>query len=73
MAVPPRDDPKWAALIERPDAHAYHFLALKIMMQRISRRPPTSAAEREAAIDEVYVFFIKNERLVAADVQAIFG
>lgn len=73
MAVPPRGDPTWAALIDHPEAHAYQFLALKIMMQRIARRPPATAAERAAAIDEVYGFFTKNERLIAADVQAIFG
>lgn len=73
MPVPPRHDPMWEALVERPDAHAYHFLALKILMQRIARRPPVTEAERDAAIDEVYAFFINNERLVTADVQAIFG
>lgn len=73
MAMPPRDDPTWQALVERPDAHAYQFLALKIMLQRIARRPPTTPAEVDAAADEVYAFFVKNERLVAADIQTIFG
>lgn len=73
MPVPPRNDPKWAALVEHPDAYAYHFLALKILMQRIARRPPTDKAARDAAADEVFAFFIKNERLVAADIETIFG
>lgn len=73
MPVPPRNDPRWHMLVEHPDAHAYHFLALKILMQRIARKPPATPVERDAAIDEVYAFLVKNERLVAADVQAIFG
>lgn len=73
MAMPPRDDPKWQALVEHPDAYAYQFLALKIMLQRIARRPPMTPADVDAAADEIYAFFVKNERLVAADIQTIFG
>lgn len=73
MPVPPRHDPRWQVLVEHPDRYAYHFLALKILMQRIARKTPDSATERATAIDEVYAFFVKNEKLVAADVQAIFG
>ena len=54
MPVPPRHDSRWQMLVEHPDAHAYHFLALKILMQRIARKPPATPAERDAAIDEVY-------------------
>lgn len=73
MPVPPRSDPAWKSLVEHPEAHAYSFLALKILMQRIARSAPATPAAREAAIDEVYAFFTKNERLVAAEIRAIFG
>lgn len=73
MPVPPRHDPTWQVLVEHPDRYAYHFLALRILMQRIARKAPVSATDRDSAIDEVYAFFIKNEKLVAADLQAIFG
>jgi hypothetical protein len=73
MPVPPRTDPTWQSLVEHPAAHSYQFLALKILMQRIARRGPMSPAERAAAIDAVYAFFVKNERLVGADLDAIFG
>jgi hypothetical protein len=42
-------------------------------MQRIARRGSMSPAERTAAIDEVYACFQKNERLIAADIAAVFG
>lgn len=73
MPVPPRHDPTWQTLVEHPDRYAYSFLALKILMQRISRKAPATPAERDAAIDEVYAFFTRNEPLVTADIKAIFG
>lgn len=73
MPLPPRHDPTWQALIEHPEAHAYSFLALKILMQRVARSASAGPAARAAALDEVYAFFTKNERLVAADIHDIFG
>ncbi|WP_084126308.1 hypothetical protein [Demequina sp. NBRC 110054] len=73
MAIPQTNDPRWQRLIDDPGAHAYQALALKIMMQRIARSAPKTPAERDAAIGEVHGFFVKNERLAAADLQTIFG
>ncbi len=71
--LPSRNDPRWGALVDDPGRFAFSFLALRILMQRIARRAPMSPAERRAAIDEVYACFLKNERLIAADVAAVFG
>ncbi|MBN9327408.1 MAG: hypothetical protein J0I87_10920 [Cellulomonas sp.] len=73
MPVPARQDPRWQALVEHPEAHTYSFLALRILMQRIARNSPLAPAARAAAFEEVQALFTKNERLVAADIQSIFG
>ncbi len=73
MAIPPPADPRWRTLVEHPGAYTFQALALKIMMQRIARSTPKTPAEYDSAIGEVHGFFVKNERLAASDLQAIFG
>jgi hypothetical protein len=71
--LPGPNDSRWGAIVDDPNRYSFSFLALRILMQRISRRSPLSPAERTAAIDEVYACFKKNERLIAADITAVFG
>jgi hypothetical protein len=73
--LPPRTDPRWIALVERPDAHNYDFLALKILMQRVALkgRGGMAPSARDAVIDEVYGFFQKNQGLMSKDISALFG
>ena len=61
--------------MDAPSAGTYQSLALRIMMQRISMtvKRGMSATDRVSVIDEVHAYFVKNERLVAADLQSIFG
>jgi hypothetical protein len=59
-------------MVDDPRRFTFSFLALRILMQRMSMRA-RAGAEREAAIDEVYAFFQKNEKLIAADITAVFG
>lgn len=77
--VPQRTDPRWAKLVDSPSSYTYQFLALRILMQRISlsalraKVGMASAADRNAVIDEVYAFFVKNERLLDVELKSIFG
>jgi hypothetical protein len=73
--LPPRTDPRWIALIERPDVHSYEFLALKILMQRVALkgRSGLAPADRDAVVDEVYGFFQKNQGLMSNDIAALFS
>jgi hypothetical protein len=71
--LPGRNDSRWGAMVDDPSKFSFSFLALRILMQRIARNSPLGPAEREAAIDEVYACFQKNERLIAADITAVFG
>lgn len=68
--LPSRRDPRWRNLVLQPEAYTYDFLALKILMQRIVR---LGAPDVEAAVDEIYSVFHKHERLMAKDIQVIFG
>jgi hypothetical protein len=77
--VPNRTDPRWATLVDSPSSFTYQFLALRILMQRVSlialraKVGIASAADRNSVIDEVHAFFVKNERLLAVDLKSIFG
>jgi hypothetical protein len=77
--VPQRTDPRWAKLVDSPSSYTFKFLALRILMQRISlgalraKVEKASAADRNVLIDEVYAFFVKNERLLDVDLKSIFG
>jgi hypothetical protein len=73
--LPLRSDPRWIALVEQPDVHGCHFLALKILMQRVALRARhgMTTDERDAVIDEVCGFFEKNQSLLSHDIATLFG
>lgn len=77
--IPQRMDPRWGKLVDSPSSYTFQFLALRILMQRISltalkaKIGKAAAADRNAVIDEVYAFFVKNERLLDVDIKSIFG
>lgn len=71
--LPGRHDPRWGAMVDDPRRFTFSFLALRILMQRMAMRVPQTGPERDASIDEVYAFFQKNEKLIAADISAVFG
>jgi len=73
--VPSRTDARWDKLVDSPENGTYQFLALRILMQRVTLKHKfgMSDAERAQLLDEVHAFFVKNERLVGPDLQSIFG
>jgi hypothetical protein len=71
--LPGRQDPRWGALVDDPGHYVITFLALRILLKRLTRNLPLSPADRNAAIDEVHACFVKNERLMSADIASIFG
>jgi hypothetical protein len=72
--LPSRADSRWKVLIEHPESHTYDFLALKILLGRISRSYGSmSPKDRERAIDEVFALFQKHERLMSKDIATIFS
>ena len=73
--LPPRTDLRWKALVEHPERYSYDFLALKIMMQRISLKggPSMTPQVRDDAIDEVMELFQTYGSIMDKDIAAIFG
>ena len=73
--VPNRTDARWDKLVDSPESGTYQFLALRILMQRVTLKHKfgMSPAERGELLDEIHAFFVKNERLVGPDLQSIFG
>lgn len=71
--LPGPSDSRWGAMVDDPNRYSFSFLAVRILMQRIARKSPMSQAERTAAVEEVHACFQKNERLMAADITAVFG
>jgi hypothetical protein len=72
--LPPRHDPRWESLVDQPEQYVFDFLALRILMQRITRRRVSmSRDDRQATLDEVYGFFEKNEKLIGNEIALIFG
>jgi hypothetical protein len=71
--LPSRQDPRWGALVDDPGHFTITLLALRILLQRLTRHLPLSPTDRRAAIDAVYACFVKNERLMSADIKSIFG
>ena len=74
--LPPKSHPRWKELVcGKLSKLSFNFIATKFFITRVTGvskndpRPETISR----LIDEAYAFFLKNERLVEKDIQAIFG
>lgn len=69
VALPPRTDPRWAALVTEGTKKPIKTLALKFMLARINQdaKKNASPAAVKAAVDELYSFFTNNARMVSED------
>lgn len=72
--IPPKTDPRWAALVTGTEAFPLKGLAARMMLTRVrlmgSREGGQAVAE---AVDTAYDFFSKNLESAADDIRTIFG
>jgi hypothetical protein len=73
--IPPKTDPKWAALL-RGDIN-YRFSSASASMLffclRAKVKSDSSAAVLEECIDQAHVFLTKYERTLQQDIKGIFN
>lgn len=75
LAVPPKTDQRWKAVVSNGPIRPVKVLAVKFMLTRMTKdvkRDP-SAATIAANVDELHGFFTKNQQMVADDIANLFG
>jgi hypothetical protein len=74
-SVPPVSHPRWREVATGRLIRPWQTLALKIMMTRISANVSKDGSPKsvEVAANEIYSFFVKNQKIAGPDLAAIFG
>ena len=74
MQIPPRDDPRWRALVEGRQTYVLKGLATRMLLTRVrlicTHRSEASIAE---AVSTAYDYFSRNLEAANVDIEAIFG
>jgi hypothetical protein len=75
LAIPPKTDARWRSLVSGTNSTPITVLALKFMLTRMAQdvHHDPSPATLDRNVDELHQFFVKNPRMVAADVAVLFG
>lgn len=73
--IPEITDKRWVKLIMNIENYHFQLLSLKILMSRIKNNIKQDSSDENInnAIQEVYSFFAKNERISKNDLIQIFG
>ncbi len=78
VALPPKTDPRWAALVTGKSSKPLRLLALKLLLTRTSMdsKKETSPAVVKKNVDELYDYFTKtfgkNVQIIE-DTATLFG
>ena len=72
--VPPNNHPKWVPLIEGRLDCKFSNAAASMLLFRLQSdvKKDASPSARLKAIDELHAFFTKYERMLEAEIKAIF-
>ncbi len=73
--VPPKLHPRWAALLQGRHEHKFNNAAASMLLFQLKAdlRANGSPTAMAAAVDQAHAFFTKYERMLQADIQAIFN
>jgi CheY-like chemotaxis protein len=74
--VPPKTHPRFKQLVTGEFTYSFRALAGSMCVSRNQREVRRSGKDEKAvaaAIDDVHAFFVKFEKALAADIDAIFG
>jgi hypothetical protein len=72
--IPPVTDRNWEELVLQKKPYQFHLLSVKIMMSRVYRgiQQDPSKQNVQKYINDVYDFFVKNEKISQKDLEQIF-
>lgn len=72
--IPSLIDSRWEKLLQNPDSFQFQLLGLKILMGRMkmSLKGNNSRENLSKCKEEVYSFFVKNEKIIQKDFSQIF-
>ena len=73
--IPPKFHPRWTALLQGRVDHKFSNAAASMLLFQLKSdlRTNPSPAALTAATDQLHAFFTKYERMLQADVNAIFN
>ncbi|MBI5470844.1 MAG: hypothetical protein HY961_00720 [Ignavibacteriae bacterium] len=73
--LPPITNQKWKELALGQNQYQFQMLAAKILMNRIkqSTKADPSPQNVSKCIQELFDFFLKNEKLAQKDISQLFG
>jgi hypothetical protein len=78
VALPPKTDPRWTALVTGTSSKPLRLLALKLMLMRMSMdsKKDSSPALVARNVNELYDYFTKNfgkNAQITEDTATLFG
>ena len=71
--LPAKIDPRWKMIAQDPEKYkaVVTGFPVKMLLSGLKIRGMTNSIDE--LIDETYAFFVKNEKVVTADIKALFG
>jgi hypothetical protein len=73
MTIPAKSDPRWAKIASAPESFAVTGFATRMLFSRLKILKTMAKGSSSDAVDVAYDFFVKNEKIVGADLRLLFG
>lgn len=75
VLIPPKSDPRWAALVTNGTKRPLKSLVLKLRLTRLNLdvKGDRSPATLDKSVNELHQFFTENADKVKDDAAALFG
>ncbi len=71
--MPDKSDSRWKALVQGKISHNFAFVAAGLCVSRNQRALRMNMTDEAKAVDDVYAFFEKYQKVLSGDITAIFG
>lgn len=71
--IPPKEDPRWKDLLTGKTNHPFKVASAGMCVARNQRHVLQDPAQMAQGVAEVHAFFEKFERILADDLQVLFG
>ena len=72
--LPPKTDDRWKKILTEDQPRNFHALPTKMLMMRVKILAKDQTPQKiQEAIDIAYDFFSQNAKIVAKDIEILFG
>ena len=71
--VPDKSDSRWLKIVEDPEAYKSKVSSLSTKMLLATLKIKGSREPAEQLVEHAHKFFVKNEKVVVKDIEALFN